>query len=79
MQSITVIGDLTPDTSHNEQNVLLLRYVHFDKEGSGLWEVLERFIEFQNFHQKTGQEISEMILEALQANDIRIQGCRGQR
>lgn len=78
MQSIT-LSFVTQHPIHlNEQNVLLVRYVHHDKEGSGLWKVLERFIEFKNFHKKTGQEISEIILEALKANDIHIQDCRGQ-
>ncbi|XDV16533.1 hypothetical protein PO909_016205, partial [Leuciscus waleckii] len=74
----SVICDSTPDISHTEQNVLLIRYVHQDKEDSGVWKIVERFIEFKDFHKKTGQEISEMILEVcienrnviLQAGDI---------
>ncbi|KAL6475705.1 hypothetical protein MHYP_G00167450 [Metynnis hypsauchen] len=72
----SVICDSTPDISHTEQNVLLVRYVHHDKEDSGVWKIVERFIEFKDFHKKTGQEISEMILEALQSNGIPLQECR---
>lgn len=74
----SVICDSTPDISHTEQNVLLIRYVHQDKEDSGVWKIVERFIEFKDFHKKTGQEISEMILEVLQSNGIPLQDCRGQ-
>ncbi|KAL6456301.1 hypothetical protein MHYP_G00348440 [Metynnis hypsauchen] len=74
----SVICDSTPDISHTEQNVLLVRYVHHDKEDSGVWKIVERFIEVKDFHKKTGQEISEMILEALQSNGIPLQECRGQ-
>ncbi|KAL6479320.1 hypothetical protein MHYP_G00127530 [Metynnis hypsauchen] len=65
-------------SANGQQNVLLVRYVHHDKEDSGVWKIVERFIEFKDFHKKTGQEISEMILEALQSNGIPLQECRGQ-
>uniref|UniRef100_A0A3B1IJ48 TTF-type domain-containing protein n=1 Tax=Astyanax mexicanus TaxID=7994 RepID=A0A3B1IJ48_ASTMX len=74
----SVICDSTPDISHTEQNVILVRYVHQDKEDRGVWKIVERFIEFKDFHKKTGQEISEMIIEALQSNGIPLQECRGQ-
>lgn len=67
----------TPDISHIEQNVLLVRYVHHNKEDSGVWKIIERFIKFKDFDKKTGQEISEMILEALQSNGMPLQECRG--
>lgn len=78
MQYITLSYVTQHQTSHTEQNVLLIRYVHQDKEDSGVWKIVERFIEFKDFHKKTGQEISEMILEVLQSNGIPLQDCRGQ-
>lgn len=53
-------------------------YDRYDKEDSGVWKIVERFIEFKDFHKKTGQEISEMIPEALQSNGIPLQDYRGQ-
>jgi hypothetical protein len=62
-----VICDATPDISHNELNVLLVRYVHKDKvQGTGDWEIIERFLEFKDLTRKTGSEISEMILSAME-------------
>lgn len=43
----SVICDSTPDISHTEQNVLLLKYVHQDKN-SGVWEITERFLQFKD-------------------------------
>lgn len=72
------ICDSTPDISHIEQNVLLIRCVHHDKEGSGVWKIVKRFIEFKDLNKKTGQEISQMIIETLQSTGIHLQDCRGQ-
>lgn len=73
----SVICDSTPDISHSEQNVLLVRYVHQEQQ-SGVWEIKERFIQFKDFHKKTGREISEMIQAALQDSGIELEDCRGQ-
>lgn len=73
----SVICDSTPDISHTEQNVLLVRYVHQDKD-TGVWAITERFVQFKDFHKKTGAEISEMIKAVLQENDIPLEDCRGQ-
>ncbi|KAK6481103.1 zinc finger MYM-type protein 1 [Huso huso] len=73
----SAICDATPDISHTEQNVLILRYVHNDKEAAE-WKINERFIEFIDFAKKSGQEIAEMLLQVLQKHDIDIADCRGQ-
>lgn len=45
-----VIVDATPDVSHQEQNVLILRYVLYINENK-TFEIKERFIEFLNFNE----------------------------
>lgn len=56
-----IICDSTPDISHTEQNVLLMRYVHYNKNVDE-WEITERFLEFKDFYKKTGREIAGMIV-----------------
>jgi hypothetical protein len=41
-----IICDATPDISHTEQNVLLLRYVSTYITGENEWAITERFIKF---------------------------------
>lgn len=71
-----LICDATPDVSHKEQNVILLRYVA-QKENDQC-DVTERFLQFEEFSGKTGHEISEMILKTLEEHHIDIADCRGQ-
>lgn len=49
----SIITDATPDVLHQEQNVLILRYVFRNKE-TKQFEIQERFVEFLNFNEKTG-------------------------
>ncbi|CDQ85375.1 unnamed protein product [Oncorhynchus mykiss] len=64
---------------HTEPNVLLVRYVHKDQvQGTGEWEIIERFLEFKVFSRKTGSDISEMIFSALEGHGIDIADCHGQ-
>lgn len=72
----SVICDATPDISHMEQNVILLRYVANKEDDQ--WEIIERFLQFKAFNGKTGREISEMILKTLEEHSIDISDCRGQ-
>uniref|UniRef100_H3A3S2 HAT C-terminal dimerisation domain-containing protein n=1 Tax=Latimeria chalumnae TaxID=7897 RepID=H3A3S2_LATCH len=61
----SIICDATPDISHTEQNVLIVRYMHKDKD-TGDWKIYERFIEFFDLAKKHGQEITEILLQRLQ-------------
>ncbi len=72
----SVICDATPDISHVEQNVILLRYIAMKEDNQ--WEIIERFLQFKAFNGKTGQEISEIILKTLEDHGIAISDCRGQ-
>lgn len=47
----SVLCDATPDISHTEQNVVLIKYVIYNNE-THAWEIIERFLEFKNFHKK---------------------------
>ncbi|XP_025408958.1 zinc finger MYM-type protein 1-like [Sipha flava] len=73
----SIIADATPDVSHQEQNVLSLRYVFRNKETKQL-EIQERFIEFLNFNEKTGESIATMLLAALDRHKIPLPDCRAQ-
>lgn len=73
----SVICDATPDLSHTEQNVLLLRYAKHDAVNND-WEITERFIQFKDFCRKTGKEIADMIENVLQDHGMDIADCRGQ-
>ncbi|KAM3921533.1 LOW QUALITY PROTEIN: zinc finger MYM-type protein 1-like, partial [Leptodactylus fuscus] len=71
-----IICDATPDVSHTEQNVIVLRYVKEPQNGK--WSIQERFIEFFDFFQKTGEEIADMIMSRLSEHAIDLKDCRGQ-
>ncbi|XP_041434247.1 zinc finger MYM-type protein 1-like [Xenopus laevis] len=73
----TVICDASPDISHTEQNVIVLRYVHRCSQ-TGKWCIQERFLEFFDFFQKTGEEIAEMLTSRLREHNIDLKDCRGQ-
>ncbi len=72
-----IICDATPDVSHTEQNVVLIRYVPYNKNVDD-WEITERFLEFKDFYKKTGSEIAGMIERVLMDRGIDISDCRGQ-
>lgn len=73
----SVICISTPDISHIEQNMQLVRYVYHDKE-SGSWEIIERFIQLKDFDKKTEREISELIKAVLEENAIQLKDWSGQ-
>jgi hypothetical protein len=73
----SIICDSTPDVSHIEQNVIILRYVYRDKT-TNVWSVEERFLEFFNLHQKKGENICGELLSRLEHHEIDILDCRGQ-
>ena len=72
----SIICDATPDVSHAEQNVLILRYVH--KSDENKWSIEERFVEFFPCNQKTGEEIAETLISRLDEHGIDLKDCRGQ-
>ncbi|KAJ8891286.1 hypothetical protein PR048_010802 [Dryococelus australis] len=67
----------TPDVSHQEQNVFLLRYVSRNKETSK-FEICKRFVEFLDFNAKTGDDITTEKLSVLERNRIVLEDCRAQ-
>lgn len=71
------ICDATPDASKMEQNVLILRYVFFS-EDENEWNIQERFLEYFNFHKKTGDKIAAAIIEVFNKHGINMEQCRGQ-
>ena len=73
----SIIVDATPDSSHVEQTVFILRYVHLDSD-TNAYNVQERFLKFVDCNNKTGEDIATMILETLNENNIPIGDCRGQ-
>lgn len=73
----SVICDSTPDVSHSEQNVLIIRYVQKDEE-TREWTIQERFVEFFDFCRKTGEEIANELLNRLEHHGLNITDCVGQ-
>lgn len=73
----SIIADATPDVSHQEQNVLILRYVS-QNEKTEVFNIFERFIEFINFNEKTGEGISNQLISKLENYKIPLLDCRGQ-
>ncbi|XP_075715601.1 zinc finger MYM-type protein 1-like [Rhinoderma darwinii] len=73
----SVVCDATPDISHTEQNVIVVRYVYREPQKRS-WHIQERFLEFFDFFQKTGEEIAEMIISRLSEHAIDLKDCRGQ-
>nr|XP_004206907.1 52 kDa repressor of the inhibitor of the protein kinase-like [Hydra vulgaris] len=73
----SILVDATPDSTHMEQTVFILRYVYLNEENS-LYEVQERFLEFVDCNQKTGKAIAELICSVIKKHNIPMIDCRGQ-
>lgn len=69
----SLIFDCTPDISHNEQMTEILRYV---KPNSS--EVEESFLDFFTVSNKTGEGLTQEILEKVEKDGLDINNCRGQ-
>lgn len=72
----SIIVDATPDCSHKEQTTLVIRYVKIDDNSD--FSIEERFILFDDFNRKTGQEIADRILQLLDGLQLDFQVCVGQ-
>lgn len=72
----SIISDATPDSAHQEQTILILRYVH--KSNSNRFDFHERLLEFINCSAKTGEAIAGLLKSTLEKHKISIQDCRGQ-
>ncbi|KAJ8881882.1 hypothetical protein PR048_018368 [Dryococelus australis] len=72
-----LIVDVTPNVSHQEHGVFVLRYV-FQNTETNLFEICERFIEFKNFSRKTGEAITYEILSTLETLQVPLADCHAQ-
>ena len=73
----SIIVDPTPDSSHIEQTVFVLHYVHLNAE-SDKYLVMQRFLEFVDCNRKTEEAIAQLILDTLTKHNIPIADCCGQ-
>lgn len=75
----SIIVDATPDSSHREQTVFILRYLTLcSTDQSSEYEVQERFLAFVDCNKKTGEAIAELIRSTLAEHHILLSDCRGQ-
>ncbi|XP_065664672.1 uncharacterized protein LOC105845541 [Hydra vulgaris] len=73
---LTIITDSTPDSSHSEKITFVFRFLHFND--NQLWEVKERFLKLEKLKKKKGSDITKLILNVLEENELDIKNCRGQ-
>ncbi|CAG9835440.1 unnamed protein product [Diabrotica balteata] len=73
----SIMVDSTPDSSHVEQTSFVFRYIIF-KEDAKEYEIYERFLEFSDCNEKTGEDIPNLIKEVLKKYDVSLDDCRGQ-
>ena len=67
--------DATPDSSHVEQAVFILRYVSLHESS---YQIHEHFLKFVDCDGKTGAETAQLIVHFLKSHNISLSDCRGQ-
>lgn len=58
---------------YQEHNVLVIRYILYNRE-TNKFEIQERFWKFFNFNEKTGENITTMLIKALYRHNIPLVG-----
>jgi hypothetical protein len=71
----SIILDCTPDVSHKEQMSLIVCFVNVSRCDI---KVVEHFVEFFIVEDTTGNELSDLLLAAIEKLGINIDDCRGQ-
>lgn len=69
-----IVVDGTPDVSHNEQLIFIIRCVVRENE----WIVREYFLKMVDFEKKKGEDISDEIERVLKDCSLDLNLCRGQ-
>lgn len=75
-QFFSILVDATPDASHQEQQTFILRYLKEKDDGN--FEIVERFLQFLDCDEKTGAEISKLILHEIDRHGLNKDRLRGQ-
>ena len=70
----SLIADVTPDCSHQEQISVVIRFVELQEKSI---EMCERFLCFESFTDKTGKGIANRLLQSLSKNRINFENCVG--
>lgn len=70
-----IIVDGTPDVSHKEQLVFIIRYAN---EIDGIWDLQERFLKMVKYDKKKGVDIAQKIEDVLLEFNLDLSLCRGQ-
>uniref|UniRef100_A0A2S2QTP2 Zinc finger MYM-type protein 1 n=1 Tax=Sipha flava TaxID=143950 RepID=A0A2S2QTP2_9HEMI len=71
----SILFDCTPDTSHKEQMSQIIRYIEIK---NGKCFIRESFIDFIITKEKTGQGLTNEIIDKLKSDGLDIKDCRGQ-
>lgn len=71
-----ILFDCTPDIAHHEQMTQVIRYVIQNNQNE--CEIIESFLMFVRVYNKTGESLTEYILDCLTKDNLRISDCRGQ-
>jgi len=74
-----IIMDCTPDTSRQEQLLIVIRIVDMDIENESTEpRIKEYFLDFTNINDSTGLYLSDVLVEKLKIYGISLNDCRAQ-